>query len=75
MIDGVGHLALFHSPETMADQSQVHLLKLAQSLNLSQSQRGADCEAFMLQQQLPSCLKDFIRSNRQYGGHELFGLN
>jgi hypothetical protein len=59
----------------MADQSQVNLLTLAQSLNLSQSQRRTNREAFMLQQQLPSCLERFIRGNRQYFGHEIFGLN
>jgi hypothetical protein len=74
VVNGVGHLALFHSPETMADQSQIHLFNLAQSLNLSQSQRRTDGEAFMFQQQLPSCLESFIRGNRQYFGHELFGL-
>ena len=70
VVYGVGDFALLHSPEAVADQGQIHFFRLTQGFNIGQSQRRTNRESLMLQQQSPSCLKDFIGRNGQYFGHE-----
>jgi hypothetical protein len=71
MVHSVGNLPLFHPTETVANKGQIHFFAgFTQRFNLRQSQRGANSESLMFQQQLASCAEDFTGGNRQNFSHE-----
>jgi hypothetical protein len=71
LVHSVGNFPLFHSSEAVANKGQVDFFTgFTQGLNLRQSQRGANSESFVFQQQSSSCVEHFTGRNRQNFGHE-----